>query len=124
MKTRFAALSLIVLTSCASMFANQKPLMLTSNPTGASWKASDGQRGITPSTYTPHDYQKTVSVTFTKEGYVPQTLQSSPEVSWWVVGNALFGLVGLAGIVLDVVNEGAWVYYNNELHAELAPGRP
>jgi hypothetical protein len=103
------------------MFARQNPILITSDPVGASFKTSDGQRGVTPVAITPVNFKKKLTVTYELEGHETAVLESKPRTSWWIVANGLWGLTGLIGIGIDLANEGAWVFPDANLHGILMP---
>ena len=122
MKTQTATLLLALpLCSCASILAEHKPIRLTSSPSGATFQTSDGQTGTTPAVVTPADTGDDLVVTFSLDGHGPATLTADSRISNWVIGNAIFGLLGIVFIAIDAGSSNAYVFEDHELHAILAP---
>jgi hypothetical protein len=117
---------LVGCTGCGSMLANQKPLELTSNPTGASFQTSWGFTGVTPAQVTPPSYKKDIVVTFTHEGYEPRIMTAETRVSNWTIGNLpMFGLLGILGMFIDASSEQAFILKEPVLFCDFeAPPTP
>lgn len=108
------------------MLATQKPLELTSNPSGADFLTSWGYSGTTPAQVTPPSYKEDITVTFTHEGYDPVILTAETRVSNWTLGNLpMFGLLGILGMFMDMSNEGAFILKEPVLFCDFeAPPAP
>ena len=67
----------------------------------------------------PLRYDEPFIVTYSMDGYGPVTLQAQPQISFWVVPNAFFGLLGLVFIAIDASNEAAYRFNETRMHANL-----
>ena len=67
----------------------------------------------------PMRYDEQFTVTFSRDGYGPVTLQAQPTISAWVVADGLFGLLGLIFIAIDASNEAAYRFSVTQLNADM-----
>lgn len=116
-----ACLAPLALTSCATLLADQEPLLLTSDPAGATFTTSDGQSGVTPAEVTPRDYKETLVITLSQPGFGPATVQVTPRPSHWIWGSVVFGAIP---VFADILSESAWVLPQDELHVALGKLEP
>ena len=76
MKNYLTVLSLLLLTSCAWVpWGTHEKLSVTSDPPGAEVSLSSGEHGVTPAQFVKHRWGENFTVTITKAGYAPQTVQ-------------------------------------------------
>jgi hypothetical protein len=121
MKNYPALAALALLPSCATMMNDPRPIMLTSNPSGAVVTTSDGQSGVTPIALFPLNPREEFVATFTKEGYEPTIMSSRSKIHGAAVLNLLFGIPGLAFMLVDLTSSGSRYYPNSALNASLIP---
>jgi S1-C subfamily serine protease len=114
------ALTLIVLaSSCATIVTGSRDnVSVESEPPGAEFETSSGQKGTTPAVITIADTE-TLSVTVTKPGYAPGSASLAPRMSGWVVGNVLIG--GLIGLAIDLIS-GQWRTHDDRIVVKLTLG--
>ena len=106
MQSTVAAAALLALSSCASMFARSAPFIhLSSTPTGLPFSTDYGASGVTPATLTPPPSVKRIAVTM-----AGQSFERRKNISGWVVANALWGIPGILGIIIDATNPNAYVW--------------
>jgi len=112
----------VFLQSCASIVSDSKyPVTIQSTPEGANIKITSQhndniQAGVTPMTVTlPTKCSQcgffggeNYTVTFSKEGYSPRTVEIQRNVDgWYVLGNLVFG--GLIGwLIVDPATGAMW----------------
>jgi len=126
----FVALSLILLTGCASIVSKSEyPVSITSNPGGAAIIIVNGIgqtvfSGKTPTTIilkagAGYFKGETYKVTFKREGYATHTAQIERGVDgWYIAGNIFLG--GLIGwLVVDPITGAMWTL--KDLHVNLEP---
>lgn len=107
--------------SCATIVTGRTDsVTINSSPPGARYVTNTGDEGTTPATLVVRD-DVTLKVDFELEGYHPTTIEQEPRASAWVLGNLLFGLVGLViGAAVDLGGGGGYTR-NGSLTAELVP---
>ncbi len=99
------AIPVIFLASCASiMVKDTSTINVATIPAGAAFTTNvAGIAGTTPALVAlPNGVE--VTFTFTADGYAPLTAKSKPVQSMWVVGNAVFGIVG--GVAASIADAG------------------
>jgi len=110
----FAAL----LSSCATIITGtDDTISIETTPPGAAFTSSAGHTGVTPAILTLPD-KGDITFDFTLAGHQGVTAVSKARMSNWVIGNAVFGLVGIAMIVVDASSHG---YTRSGLSVEMFP---
>lgn len=116
-------LPLLFLTSCATITrgVNEK-LKVTSNPSAAEVVLSSGEKGVTPAQFVKRR-KESFSVTVSKPGYVPQTVNVVSKFSATgggaMAGNVIAG--GVIGIGIDAVSGATFSLYPNPVSVDLVP---
>ncbi len=105
------ALLPLALGSCASAASRSSTtLQLVTVPAGASYTTSMGHAGETPDFVTIPSGKADLEVSYTLLGHHDGRAVAKSNLSPWVIGNALFGIPGLLGILIDVTGEAGWVH--------------
>jgi len=114
------ALTLIVLaSSCATIVTGSRDnVSVESDPPGAQFETSSGQKGTTPAVVTVADTE-TLAVTVTKPGYAPGSASLAPRMSGWIFGNIVLG--GVIGLAIDLIS-GQWRTHDDRIVVKLTPG--
>jgi hypothetical protein len=121
--------------NCASLISGKRQdVMITSTPPGAQatvFRLGDvpyvtpeerEKPGYAPPLVPPVQVAQTItpgsvllarndeySVRLELEGYAPKEAKISRGINWWIIGNALFGLIGIAiGFAVDYGTGAAW----------------
>lgn len=102
MKTAIISMMIIcsfVLTDCATIVnGSREEITVNSTPPGAEIYINGQLRGTTPNTF--HlKRSKDYKIALKKDGYKPYEDTIESGISWWLLGNILFG--GLIGVVID-----------------------
>ena len=106
-------------SSCATIITGSTDkVSIESDPPGAQFETSNGQKGTTPGVVTIADTE-TLSVTVTKPGYAPASSSLAPRMSGWVLGNIVIG--GLIGLAIDLVS-GQWRTHDDRILVKLTAG--
>ncbi|MFN4174655.1 MAG: PEGA domain-containing protein [Parachlamydiaceae bacterium] len=109
--------SLLILSSCATIINGPtQKVPLTSYPAGAMVEVDGCYVGHTPLTVSVNRNMDHI-VTFSKEGYVPQTYQLTHVMSAAVAGNIIAG--GLVGWGVDAVTGSQYRIVPETLAADL-----
>jgi hypothetical protein len=122
--------AIISLAACASIVSDSEEMVtISSNPTAAQIAIADQSgveiyRGTTPATITLDasagyfDGQK-YTVTFSKDGYDPTTVQLDSRINGWYVGNIVFG--GFIGwLIVDPLTGAMWALDAEHVNGTLA----
>jgi hypothetical protein len=122
--------AIISLAACASIVSDSEEMVtISSNPTAAQIAIADQSgveiyRGVTPATITLDasagyfDGQK-YTVTFSKDGYDPTTVQVDSRINGWYVGNIVFG--GFIGwLIVDPLTGAMWALDTEQVNGTLA----
>lgn len=109
-------------SSCATLI-NQGPeqIAVDSNPKGATIYLDDAAIGTTPSFVTLKRKGCDGKIRLELEGYHPARFEIRSEQNWTGLLNVPFGLVGLAGILIDAMADSNWNWYEDALRCELTP---
>jgi hypothetical protein len=129
-KTLVAAMALLALSGCASIFNGKtQSITLNSVPPGANVSVTNraGEKihtGTTPVTVTlnrgaGYFKSETYVVSLAKEGFAPQEVTLSSAVSGWYIGNILFG--GLIGMLAVDPVSGAMYTFPDSVTGTLVP---
>ena len=106
-------------SSCATIITgSQDKVSIESDPPGAEFETSNGQKGTTPGVVTIADTE-TLSVTVTKPGFAPASSSLEPRMSGWVLGNIVIG--GVIGIAIDLIS-GQWRTHDDRILVKLTAG--
>lgn len=110
--------------SCATVTRGvHEKLRVESNPRGAEVRLSTGETGVTPATFVKKRRTDNFTVTFSKTGYVSQTIKVESRPSGTggtaMAGNALVG--GLIGIGIDAASGAYDSLYPNPVSVVLVP---
>lgn len=112
----------LVLPSCASIVSGGPDhVPVSSEPAGATIVMNGAQVGRTPVTLPLPRHAKPILLRLELEGHHPQEVEVDIKSNWWVVGNGLFGLVGIVGIVIDVASGNAWFHDDRPVHVAMTP---
>lgn len=115
---KYLILSLVLLSSCATIINGPtQRVPLTSFPAGAMVEVDGCYVGHTPLTVSVARNMDHI-VTFSKEGYVPQTYQLTHVMSAAVAGNIIAG--GLVGWGVDAVTGSQYRVIPETLVADLS----
>jgi hypothetical protein len=125
-----AAIAILSLTACASIVSDSKEVVtINSSPTAAQIIIADQSgveiyRGATPATVTLDasagyfDGQK-YTITFSKEGHDPATVQVDSRINGWYVANIVFG--GFIGwLIVDPLTGAMWALDAEQVNGTLA----
>ncbi len=116
---KYLILSLLTLTGCATIInGTTQPIPVTSYPAGAQVDVDGCYVGHTPLTIEVSRKHNHL-VTFSKEGYVPQTYNLTPVLSAAVAGNIIAG--GFIGWGVDAVSGGQYRILPESLAPSLEP---
>jgi hypothetical protein len=115
-----AAMSAATLVcGCASIITSESQEMsFQSNPSGAVVTVDEKILGRTPVTIRL-DKRKDRSVTFSKEGYKPVTMDLTTKLEPWFMGNIIFG--GFLGSTTDSLSGAMHQYSPDKYHVTLEP---
>ena len=96
-----------------------REIVMTSSPPGALVALNRVPKGTTPArlTFNAHEIASS-SITASKEGYHPVTLDLKRGVSPGMIGNVIFG--GIGGVLVDGIS-GAAIRNAKAIHFELEP---
>ena len=125
-----ATIAILSLAACASIVSDSKEVVtVSSSPTSAQIAIADQSgveiyRGTTPATVTLDasagyfDGQK-YTITFSKDGYHPTTVQVDSRINGWYVGNIVFG--GFIGwLIVDPLTGAMWALDSEQVNSTLA----
>ncbi|MEP7015674.1 MAG: PEGA domain-containing protein [Verrucomicrobiota bacterium] len=125
MKTSFALfLPFLFFTSCATITRGvHDKLTVLSDPTGADVRLSSGEKGVTPAKFVKSRRGDKFTVTISKPGYSPQTVQVESRYSGTggtaMAGNIIAG--GLIGVGVDAASGAYNSLYPNPISVRLVP---
>jgi len=120
------------LTGCCTIVGKDTfPVIMNSNPDGASFMVQDENgakvySGTTPSTAIlsageSYFHAKTYHITFSKAGYKDQIVELKATLDGWYFGNILFGgLIGL--LIVDPITGKMWKLKTN-VFCDLSSGK-
>lgn len=123
------------LTGCATIMSHgPQTLPILSQPDGADCEIVDTTTATsiakvkTPYTATlergaGYFHKKYYDIRITKEGYLPETLTITPQLSGWYFANLLFG-GGLGAIIVDPITGSMWTFYEKDIRFKLYPDTP
>ena len=125
-----ATATIVTLAACASIVSDRKGVVtVSSNPTAAQIAIADQSgvevyRGTTPASITLDasagyfDGQE-YTITFSKEGYDPTTVNVDSRINGWYVGNIVFG--GFIGwLIVDPLTGAMWALDAEHVNGTLA----
>ena len=129
----FACLSM--LTGCASIITHgDKTMPIKTTPSGATVEIKDlfkdkiVSKNTTPFQATlergdGYFLKKRYAINLSKDGYIQENIELSPELNWVYFGNILLG--GLIGMVIvDPATGDMWQYSEDIIDVELYPDTP
>ncbi len=120
-----------LLTGCATVLhSGEQRLEISSVPPGAQVSVDHRRVGTSPITVNlERGHSHTLELE--KEGYQEASLTTTPEVSGWLAGNALFvlfasaspfaPLAGAFGVMIDLASDGAFHLSPDKASVELQP---
>ena len=113
---------LSLLPSCATIMAGKpEPIALSSEPPGATVRIDGAPVGVTPMQLIMPSSASKRSVRLELDGYHPHPVYVARDGNAWVIGNALFGILGLVGIIVDVSSGATSSWSGDPIHAQLIP---
>src|SRR6266852_1141010 len=122
MKTSYLlSLPLFFFTACATVTRGvHDKLSVLSDPPGANVTLSSGEEGVTPTKFVK-SRRDNFTVTVSKAGYVPQTVNVESKVS--ATGGTAMAVGGPIGVGVDAVSGAYNSLYPNPVSVRLAPLR-
>src|SRR5438093_1700666 len=125
MRSVLLCLSVVLITSCATITRGSRDkLTVLSEPSGANVVISSGEKGVTPTRFVK-SRRDNFTVTVSKAGYVPQTVNVESKVSATggtaMAGNVIVG--GPIGAGVDAVSGAYNSLYPNPVSVRLVPLR-
>jgi hypothetical protein len=106
-------------SGCATIVQGRyQDLTINSNPPGASFEV-DGLSGTTPATVPVRRKDRQHIVTISKPGYETQQISIGRDLNLWLAGNALFGLLGVPCVGVDLVSGGGYKLNDNTVAVQL-----
>jgi PEGA domain len=121
MRSVLLGLSVVLITSCATITRGpHDKLTVLSEPSGANVVLSSGEKGVTPTRFVK-SRRDNFTVTVTKAGYVPQTVNVESKVS--ATGGTAMAIGGPIGAGVDAVSGAYNSLYPNPVSVRLAPLR-
>ena len=125
MRSVLLCLPVVLITSCATITrGSHDKLTVLSEPSGANVVLSSGEKGVTPTQFVK-SRRDNFTVTVSKAGYVPQTVNVESKVSATggtaMAGNVIVG--GPIGVGVDAVSGAYNSLYPNPVSVRLAPLR-
>ena len=115
----FFVVLVVMLSGCASIVSGQKQqLTFNSEPADATVLINGAVVGKTPMSFMV-DRKADETVSFTKEGYKPQTLRLSTTLNGWFWGNIVLG--GFLGSTTDAASGAMHEYAPNQYYITLVP---
>src|SRR2546430_1080124 len=123
---RLLLLPVLLFTSCATITRGvHEKLYVRSDPPGAEAVLSTGERGVTPCKFVEARRTDNFTVTVSKGGYAPQTVQVRSEASGTgamaMGGNLILG--GIIGAGVDAASGAYKSLYPNPVSVRLVPVR-
>src|SRR5438552_663549 len=114
-------LPVVLITSCATITrGSHDKLTVLSEPSGANVVLSSGEKGVTPTKFVK-SRRDNFTVTVSKVGYVPQTVNVESKVS--ATGGTAMAAGGPIGAGVDAVSGAYNSLYPNPISVRLAPLR-
>src|SRR5438094_7582605 len=125
MRSVLLCLSVVLITSCGTITrGSHDKLTVLSEPSGANVVLSSGEKGVTPTKFVK-SRRDNFTVTVSKAGYVPQTVNVESKVSATggtaMAGNVIVG--GPIGVGVDAVSGAYNSLYPNLVSVRLVPLR-
>src|SRR6266480_6859223 len=121
MRSVLLCLAVILITSCATITrGSHDKLTVLSEPSRANVVLSSGEKGVTPTTFVK-SRRGDFTVTVSKAGYVPQTVNVESKVS--ATGGTAMAIGGPIGAGVDAVSGAYDSLYPNPVSVRLAPLR-
>ncbi|PYJ32046.1 MAG: hypothetical protein DME88_12550, partial [Verrucomicrobia bacterium] len=125
MRSVLLCLPVVLITSCATITrGSHDKLTVLSEPSGAKVVLSSGEKGVTPTKFVK-SRRDSFTVTVSKAGYVPQTVNVESKVSATggtaMAGNVIVG--GPIGAGVDAVSGAYNSLYPNPVSVRLVPRR-
>src|SRR6059036_192363 len=121
MKSVLLCLPVVLITSCATITrGSHDKLTVLSEPSGANVVLSSGEKGVTPTKFVK-SRRDNFTVTVSKAGYVPQTVNVESKVS--ATGGTAMAVGGPIGAGVDAVSGAYNSLYPNPVSVRLAPLR-
>ena len=112
--------ALTLLTGCATIVSGRtQDIAFHSVPAGADVMLNDGAKTVTPGTLTLKR-RGNYMATFTKEPFLPRSVEIKSSGNWWVLGNVLIG--GLIGIIVDIATGAAHRLVPDYVMVDMATG--
>ena len=120
MKKIFSILSIISLTSCATIVNGPtQAIGIASNPTNANVWIDQMYVGNTPMIVELTRRNNHV-VSIELPGYLPYEAVFSRKLNYWVFGNIVFG--GFIGVAIDAISGGIYMLTPEQIQAEMRSG--
>jgi hypothetical protein len=125
MRSVLLCLPVVLFTSCATITrGSHDKLTVLSEPSGANVVLSSGEKGVTPTKFVK-SRRDNFTVTVSKAGYIPQTVNVESKVSATggtaIAGNVIVG--GPIGAGVDAVSGAYNSLYPNPVSVRLVPRR-
>src|SRR5438552_13203633 len=121
MRSVLLCLPVDLITSCATITrGSHDKLTVSSEPSGANVVLSSGEKGVTPTKFVK-SRRGDFTVTVSKAGYVPQTVNVESKVS--ATGGTAMAIGGPIGAGVDAVSGAYDSLYPNPVSVRLAPLR-
>src|SRR5216117_1688973 len=121
MRSVLLCLSVVLITSCATITrGSHDKLTVLSEPSGANVVLSSGEKGVTPTRFVK-SRRDNFTVTVSKAGYVPQTVNVESKVS--ATGGTAMACNVIVGGPIDAVSGAYNSLYPNPVSVRLVPLR-
>src|SRR5947199_10212562 len=121
MRSVLLCLPVVLITSCATITrGSHDKLTVLSEPSGANVVLSSGEKGVTPTQFVK-SRRDNFTVTVSKAGYVPQTVNVESKVS--ATGGTAMAAGGPIGAGVDAVSGAYNSLYPNPVSVRLVPLR-
>ena len=109
-------LLLLPLTSCATMLSGaSSAVRLRTNPPGATYSTNMGHAGTTPDVVAVPSGRQDLKIAYSLEGYDDAEVVAKAQMSMWVLGNFLWGIPGIVGILVDHASPGSHIHNDPEI---------
>ena len=119
MRMLMVALLSITLTGCASIInGRSQSVDFESTPSGVDLTVG-GLKATTPAKLTL-TRKETYIATFARTDFPERTVTLEPRMSWWLLGNLLFG--GLVGFVVDAATGSGMTLEPSDVHMDMKTG--
>ncbi|PYI97450.1 MAG: hypothetical protein DME98_08275 [Verrucomicrobia bacterium] len=121
MRSVLLCLPVVLITSCATITrGSHDKLTVLSEPSGANVVLSSGEKGVTPTKFVK-SRRDNFTLTVSKAGYVPQTVNVESKVS--ATGGTAMAVGGPIGAGVDAVSGAYNSLYPNPVSVRLVPLR-